>query len=272
MTSAPLTPAYSSFASIYDRVMEGVDYETWASYVEALLRQHGFQAVTVVDLCCGTGSSSLPFARRGYRVTGIDRSEAMIDLAREKAARAGLPVTFVWKDVTALLPLAEPLPPAGSVDLVVSLFDSLNYVLELADLEKVFRGVRELLRPGGAFIFDLNSEEKLASMKNEITLLEGEGWVLFWRNQFLEKERIWQIILDGFLRRGEGWERFREIHREKAHPTGLVRERLVAGGLEVLATYHAYTLSPVREGTDRIFYVARRPPVDGVGRPEGGST
>jgi len=259
-------PPYTRFASIYDQVMQGVGYEMWATYVEELLRVHGLQVTTVVDLCCGTGGSSIPFARRGYRVVGVDRSPHMLEVARLKAADLKLDIPFLEQDVTSL-DLDQvartgnpPLAPEG-FDLVLSLFDSLNYVLTPDDLEEVFRRVVRALRPGGGFIFDMNSEEKLASMNNTVTLLEGEEYVLFWRNRFLLPERVWQVTLDGFLRQGEGWERFREVHLEKAHPTAQVRERLQAAGLEVLGLYHAYTLSPVRPGTDRIFYVARRPPV-----------
>lgn len=257
-------PAYTRFASIYDLVMRDVEYEMWASYVEDLLRFHGLEARTVVDLCCGTGNSSLPFARRGYRVVGVDRSGHMLAVAREKAAARGLDIPFLEQDATAL-DLGDvartgdpPLAPQG-FDLVVSLFDSLNYILTPRDLGEVFRRVAGVLRPGGAFIFDLNTPEKLATMDNTVSLLEGEGYVLFWRNRFIVPERIWQITLDGFLRRGEGWERFREVHREKAHTTSEVCEQLEGAGLQVLGLYHAYTLSPVRPGTDRIFYVTRRP-------------
>jgi SAM-dependent methyltransferase len=258
-------PPYTRFAEIYDQVMQGVDYEMWASYVEELLRAHDLRAVTVVDLCCGTGGSTIPFARRGYRVVGVDRSPHMLEVARRKAAALGLDIPFVEQDVTCLKldGVAErgdlPLAPEG-FDLVLSLFDSLNYILTLDELEMVFGGVARALRPGGAFIFDLNTPEKLATMDNSVSLLEGEGYVLFWRNRFLPGEQIWQVTLDGFLRRGEGWERFREVHREKAHPLGGVRERLAAAGLQVLGLYHAYTLSPVRPGSDRVFFLARRPP------------
>jgi len=258
-------PAYTRFALIYDRVMQGVDYEMWASYVEELLRAHGLEARTVVDLCCGTGGSTLPFARRGYRVIGVDRSPHMLEVARKKAAALGLDIPFLEQDATAL-DLDQvarggevPVAPEG-FDLIISLFDSLNYVLSPDDLEEVFRRVARALRPGGAFIFDMNSPEKLAAMNNTVSLLEGDGYVLFWRNRFLLPERIWQVTLDGFLRQGEGWERFREVHEEKAHSLSEVQERLCATGLQVLGLYHAYTLSPVRPGTDRVFYVVRRPP------------
>ncbi|MDI6892996.1 MAG: methyltransferase domain-containing protein [Bacillota bacterium] len=257
-------PPYSRFATIYDQVMQGVDYEMWARYVEELLRVHDLRAVTLVDLCCGTGSSTIPFARRGYRVVGVDRSRPMLEVARKKAAGLGLDIPFVEQDASSM-DLDEvarggdpPLAPGG-FDLVVSLFDSLNYVPSLDDLEAVFGRVARALRPGGAFIFDLNSPEKLATMDNSVSLLEGDGYVLFWRNRFLPAESVWQVTLDGFLRQGGGWERFREVHREKAHPLAEVRERLLAAGLQVLGLYHAYTLSPARPGADRVFFLARRP-------------
>lgn len=256
-------PPYSRFAEIYDQVMREVDYEMWAAYVEELLRRHDISVTTVLDLCCGTGSSTLPFARRGYAVTGVDRSSEMLEVARAKARALGLAIPFVCQDARELdleAAAGPGVPAPGSVDAVVSLFDSLNYLLDPEELETVFRRVARILRPGGAFLFDLNSEEKLASLPAKITFLEGEGYVLFWRDHFLPEERIWEITLDCLYRRGEGWERWQEKHREKAHPTAVVRARLEAAGLKVLGVYHAYTFSPVRPGADRIFFVACRPP------------
>lgn len=107
-----------------------------------------------LDLCCGTGQLAAVLSARGWDVTGIDSAEAMLALARRHAPRA----RFVAADARDLggeaVGVALGTEP---FDVCVSAFDSLNHILEPEGLAAVFRGVHGRLRPGGAFLFDLNA-------------------------------------------------------------------------------------------------------------------
>ena len=103
---------------------------------------------SILDLCCGDGRILQTLARRGYRVTGIDGSECMLTYARQRAPKASL-----------LLADARRFKLSASFDAVISTFDSLNHIMEPADLKKVFHNVFQCLRPAGYFVFDLNREE-----------------------------------------------------------------------------------------------------------------
>lgn len=250
-------PAYDRFAEIYDQVMTGVDYEGWAEYIEELLRFHRFAPRKIVDLACGTGNTTFPLARRGYQMAGVDAAPAMLARAREKAARAGLDIPFYQQDLREL-----DLPE--KYDLAICLYDSLNYILEGGELTRVFRRVREAVRPGGLFIFDMNSHyrlshlEGLSHLEAGTSLFKEEDFVLFWSNEYLTGPGIWQITLTGFLRRGDCWERFDEVHQERAYLTDEIIQRLQEAGWRLEGAYTAYTLFPVQETTARIYFVAKR--------------
>ena len=70
-------------------MMSGVDYEAWADYILSAAKRFGFLPETALDLACGTGSTTLPLARRGVRMTGLDLAPAMLKIAEEKAAAEG---------------------------------------------------------------------------------------------------------------------------------------------------------------------------------------
>ncbi len=139
---------YDSFAWYYRRGW-GDDYHRNARPV---FQRYVFPRVLrggrVLDLCCGTGDLSALLIERGYSVTGIDGSAEMLRFAREKAPSA----TFLCEDARSF-----DLPP--EFDAAFSTFDSLNHILEPAELEQVFSNVHRALRPGGLFVFDLNMEE-----------------------------------------------------------------------------------------------------------------
>lgn len=249
-------PAYHKFAEVYDEVMSGVDYEGWANYVEQLLRRHHCQPQKVLDLACGTGNTSLPMAKRGYQVSGVDGSASMLAVAREKVKEAGLDIPFYQQDLRELH-LAE------KHDLALCLYDSLNYILEGEDLELVFRRVKEAVPEGGLFIFDMNSYYRLSHLNSGASLIEREGLVLFWNNEYIPDPGIWQITLTGFLKRGGLWERFDEVHQERAYLTEEIIQRLRGAGWQLEAAYTAYTVFPVQETTARIYFVARKPEGEG---------
>lgn len=128
--------------------MCGVDYENGADYVEQLLNRFGKKPRLLVDLACVTGSSTLPFAARGYRVGAMDSSEALLQRARLKAKQADLTLKFYLSDLRSFC-FGE------RYDLALLFQEGLNYLLSEAELAEALRRVYDLLLPGGAFIFDL---------------------------------------------------------------------------------------------------------------------
>jgi 2-polyprenyl-3-methyl-5-hydroxy-6-metoxy-1,4-benzoquinol methylase len=139
------------YAEIYDLLYKDKDYDAECDRLEWLwTRFAARKPSTVLDLGCGTGGHALPLCRRGYQVTGIDQSEAMIRVAREKACRAGLDLDF------HVMPMQELALPR-QFDAITCMFQAINYVLSERDLSTVFRNVSGHLNPGGQFLFDFRN-------------------------------------------------------------------------------------------------------------------
>ena len=249
-----MVPVYEGMAKIYDTLMQGVNYDHWADYIEEILSQFDTSPKTVVDLACGTGNTTFPFAARGYQVTGVDLSDSMLERARVKAAKQGYSdIQFLQQDMREL-----NLPTA--VDLVTCLYDSINYLPSTAALAQTARQVFSALTPGGLFIFDANSAYKLSSIPDTTAFFEHEDMCLVWENRYDAETRVWEARFTGFLQQDDGlWERFKEVHRETAFTSEEYSDSLTKAGFEILAEYTAFSFSPPATDTSRIYYVARRP-------------
>ena len=115
---------FLSVAPLYDALMTDVPYNGWVGYLRRLLELRKARPRNVLDLACGTGNVAELLCSEGYDVTGVDIADAMIAEARRKATSAGLPIAYFVQDA------AELDLPGRRFALCVSLFDSLNYVLE----------------------------------------------------------------------------------------------------------------------------------------------
>jgi ubiquinone/menaquinone biosynthesis C-methylase UbiE len=234
--------------------MRGVPYRHWVRYIESLLRNRKQKPRRVLDLACGTGNVSEILAER-YKVVGVDLSEPMIVEARRKAEKKGRQVEYHVQDAAELNLPGEPF------DLCVSLFDSLNYILDPARLEMAIERVYDHLRPGGLFIFDINSAYALEHNFFDQDNLEDRARLRYvWRSEFDAASRLCTIRMRFFLMQRNGVDaEFREEHVQFAYTEEELRRMLVGAGFAQIETFQAYTENPVRPTSDRIFFVAQRP-------------
>ena len=147
----------------------------------------------------------------------------------------------------------------GSVRAVVSVCDSMNYILEEADLREVFSRVHEYLEEDGVFIFDLNTVYKYRDLLGETTIAENrEEGSFIWENYFDEESAVNEYDLTLYIREdGETYRRFEEVHYQRAYDLKTIGRLLADAGMELLAAYDAFTKEPVREDSERIYVVAR---------------
>ncbi len=105
------------------------------------------KSVRILDIGCGTGRHAIELAKRGYRVTGIDLSEALLDRAREKAAASGVSVDLRRHD-------ARELPFAGEFDLAIMICEGAFPLMETDEMNfEILKGAERALKPGGKLIF-----------------------------------------------------------------------------------------------------------------------
>ena len=243
--------AYQNLAASYDRLTNDVDYESWVDFAQAILDREGLKPKTVADLACGTGSVTRILARRGYRVTAVDLSEEMLTEAMDKCADLPALPAFVHQD------LAQLKLPRG-VDMAVCFLDSLDYILDPADCENAIRRTWKALNPGGIFIFDVNTPEKLQSMDGQVFLDEDDDVYCVWRGEFDEETNICSYGMDLFQREGEVWHRSFEEHQEYAYSIEQLTGFLKHAGFTHIRVWADREFAAPREGEQRIWFQARK--------------
>ena len=243
--------AYTSFAQVYDLFMDNVPYEEWAAYVRGILTEYGIGSGLVLDLGCGTGSLTECLARAGYDMIGVDSSEDMLEIAMDKRGRSGLDILYLLQDM-------REFELYGTVRAVVSICDSMNYILDYADLVQVFRLVNNYLDPGGIFIFDLNTEYKYEALMGSRTFAEDrEDGSFIWYNEYSPEDHINEYDLTLFVREGKLFRRFQETHYQRAYSPAEVRRAAAEAGMEFEACWDAFSRDPVKPDSERMDMVFR---------------
>lgn len=243
--------AYHNLAASYDRLTNDVDYEATVNFYYEILNREGLRPRTAVDLACGTGSVTALLAKKGLQVIGVDLSEEMLTQAQQKAMALENPPMFLRQSLQNLY------LPRG-VDLAVCALDSLDYVTEPEDCRKAIRRVYKCLNPGGIFIFDVNTPEKLRAMDGQVFLDEDEDVYCVWRGEFDEKTNICSYGMDLFQRHANAWHRSFEEHREYAYSQEQLVDYLKQAGFTHIRVYADREFMPPREGEQRIYIKARK--------------
>ena len=148
----------------------------------------------------------------------------------------------------------------GTVKAIVSVCDSVNYILEEEELEEVFRLVNNYLDPGGVFIFDFNTVYKYREILGDQTIAENrEECSFIWDNYYYEEERINEYELSLFIREedSELYRKYQETHFQKAYDLETMKRLITQSGLEYITAYDAFTKEAPTKASERIYVIAR---------------
>lgn len=249
--------AYTGFAEVYDLFMDGVPYEEWAGRIVENLKEYGIEEGLVLDLGCGTGSMTELLAEAGYDMIGVDVSEEMLELADEKKRESGHDILYLLQDM-------REFELYGTVRAIVSVCDSLNYIMEEEELRKVFRLAHNYLDPDGILLFDMNTVYKYENILGENVIAENrqEGSFI-WENYYEPAERLNEYDLTLYVREKDGrYSRYEETHFQRAYETETVIRLLQETGFRVEKLLDAETGTELRTETERIFLAARKDGTD----------
>ena len=243
--------AYENLAFSYDRLTNDVDYEATVDFYYQILEREGLKPRTAADLACGTGSVTEILAKKGLQVIGVDMSEDMLTVASQKTADL---YPAPWVICQALQDLRLP----RAVDLAVCALDSLDYITNPEECRKAIRRIYKCLNPGGIFIFDVNTPEKLRAMDGQVFLDEDDDVYCVWRGEFDEETNICSYGMDLFQRTGDLWERSFEEHCEYAYSQEQLTGYLKDAGFTHVEVYADRLFEEPREGEQRIYFKARK--------------
>lgn len=255
MTS-PQTPAAGQFQDLaphYDELMVTVPYDDWADYVRLLWHFADHEPQRVLDAACGTGNVSFALEKSGLEVVGVDLSASMIEVAQHKARAMGSSARFLQADLTDFH-LGE------TFDSATCLYDSLNYILNPADLQRAFECIGQHLKPLGVWVFDMNSDYALrADLFTQRNRDPFKGLHYDWQADYDAASRICTVQMRFERPVPNGAPQvFYETHRERAYLMPEVEAMLRATGWSLEHTFDAYTLNRPHGQSERWFFVARR--------------
>lgn len=258
--------AYTGFAQVYDTFMDDTPYEAWCDYLVELLAKHQSDMTvtgrdnenlrqernSILDLGCGTGTLTQLLAKRGYDMIGIDNAQEMLQIAMDKRTEAGLDILYLLQDM-------REFELYGTVGAVVSVCDSVNYLLEEEDIIKTFRLVNNYLYPGGLFIFDFNTLYKYQEVIGDVTIAENrEECSFIWENYYHEAEEINEYDITIFVREAADiYRKFQETHYQRGYRLEQMTEYVRRAGLVFVEAIDADTHGTVTDVSERIYVVAR---------------
>lgn len=259
--------AYTGFAFVYDLFMDNIPYDSWCTYLKSLLEQYHIKSGIIAELGCGTGNITKRLSNYGYDMIGIDCSEDMLSIAREKMMEEydmmeKPPILYLMQDM-------RELELYGTVAAFISVCDSMNYLLEEKDLLQVFQVVNNYLDPSGIFIFDLKTEAYFERLGENTFAENREMASFFWENNYHKETKINEYDLTVYISENllEDVEeekeesnlflRFDETHYQRAYSLEKIKELLEKAGMKFLAAYDAFSNHPPCADSERIYIVAQ---------------
>ncbi|MGD9676757.1 MAG: class I SAM-dependent methyltransferase [Vulcanibacillus sp.] len=249
---------YSSFAYVYDQLMSDAPYEEWIDFTNAIIEKYGINPKEIIDIGCGTGNLSIPLSKLGYEMIGVDLSNEMLAIAKEKMILNNVSFLLIEQDMLELdLDI--------TAKLIISYCDSLNYLSGIEEIKTAFTKIHKHLGMGGYFIFDLHSAYKLTDIYNGQTYAwNDEDVSIIWLTDVNVTELTVEHDLTFFIKKEDGsYAKFQEIHNQRTYQVDVIKELLEETGFELLDVYGDFEQEPVTETTERIFYVARKKRGDG---------
>lgn len=284
--------AYTDFAKVYDTFMDETPYTEWCDLIDTLLKRYGSvdevpedenlkqEKNTILDLGCGTGTLTELLCKKGYDMIGIDNSQEMLQIAMEKKADSDSDILYLLQDM-------RDFELYGTVGAVISVCDSLNYLLNEEDVLSTFRLVNNYLYPDGLFIFDFNTVYKYEVVIGDSTIAENrENCSFIWENYYHAEDEINEYDLTLFVRndrfeakvsnieltsaeadkrgnnknneKGENiFYRFEETHYQRGYRLEQMKSLLEKAGMEFITAFDADTHEEVLPESERIYIIAR---------------
>jgi len=244
---------YENFSELYDVYMKDVPYDKWIEYIKKIWKKYNHNPKLIAELGCGTGNITQRLAKDKYNMIGIDISEQMLSKAKEKALKENTDILYLNQDM-------REFELYGTVDCILCLCDSINYITEEKDLLKVFKLVNNYLEPKGLFIFDMNTIYKFKNILGENSFSETNDFSAYtWENYFDENENINEYYTNFFIlnKKSGEYKRYEEYHYEKGYTIETIKNIIELSGLKFVDVYDELTFNKPNEKSQRIYFVAQ---------------
>jgi len=237
---------YTDFAPLYDYLLRHVDYDKWYSYLRTLMLRYIDNPGLILELGCGTGRFGAKFSRDNYTIFGMDRSLAMLNVAK---VRAHNNFSIFCGDMMNFY-------CAQKFDFIFSVHDTMNYFLTYSALKKVFRSVRQIMDRQSVFMFDITTEHNIVRYFENKQMNHQLGEVsVEWSNRYNRSKKLVYSVLK-FQRAGGASSV--EKHVQRIYSVEEIERILRREGFDIIGVFGDYTFLPVRGDTVMINFVTRK--------------
>ena len=245
--------AYSALFRGYDKLNSETDYSRWADFIAEIFKKYGDGVESVLDLGCGTGAMTFELRRRGFDMTAVDINPDMLSVARDTAARVGA------DDILWLCQDMRSFELYGTVSAAVCCLDGINHLENVSDLHKCFSLVHNYLDPNGLFVFDVNTPYKFKNFYgNNDYVLEDDGILCCWQNDFNEKTKTCDFYLSVFQKAEDGkWERTDAVQRERCYSEQTLKRALEKNGFKLCGIFADFDFSAPKPDSERWYIAAK---------------
>ncbi len=250
------TEIYSALAEVYDSLMDDVNYELWADFIDEILMVHHPEPVHLLELACGTGSMALSLEElECYEITATDASESMIRKAREKAKKHHSKISFEVMDFLSI-------DLDGKFDAVIMAFDSINYLHQKEQILTLMGQVKKVLKPEGIFIFDFTTPRNSVKSIRYLHKEKGSDGSRFRYSRTSRYNHKLKIHTNDFLikevdEKNRSKNIFRESHKQKIYTLTQMKEIIGDTDFKILAAYDGFQLKPAKNRSLRITVVLK---------------
>jgi len=244
-----LREIFNKIAPYYDILMQNIDYKSWVEYFIKICEFFGREPKKIIDIACGTGVPTKYLAEMGFHVVGIDLSLKMLEIAKKNLKN--------FKNVFLLNMDMRNICLKDKFDAAFSFFDSINYLLDIKDMERCFKNVESVLTDEGIFIFDMNTYYSLKEIwGNSVTVKEVDNLYSIWRNEWDEENRISTLKLLLHLKKENESFLIEEVHKEKAYFPDEIEKILKKCLFKEIYFFDFKTFKEIDETTIRMVVVA----------------
>ncbi|MFW5979352.1 MAG: class I SAM-dependent DNA methyltransferase [Halanaerobium sp.] len=264
------------FAEIYDDVMKNVPYHYWFRYLKDLLKYYRHRPESVLELASGTSNMTLKLIDLDSvrEITALDLSSAMLAKAAEKlenkvkkssefnnflAKKDKMGYQLQQRERQLTLNFRDQnmtdFSFSRKFDLIVSFFDSLNYLTDIDQLQSCFENTADSLTEDGLFIFDMNSIGRIKTIEEKSFVIEGDSYDCFWEDIVKKKENLWQVKLK-ICPDNDQLPCFEETHSERGYKIETIMRLLKNSGFKAVDIYNAFSFAKGKNNSDRLYFVA----------------
>ncbi|MBF7097737.1 class I SAM-dependent DNA methyltransferase [Alkalibacter mobilis] len=246
---------YKKLSEVYDNLIkEDIDYDLFIDWIISKIKRSKFEVKSILEIGCGTGNITIPLGQKGYKMTGVDISDEMLSVADAKAFEVGIEVRWINSDIVDL-------DMDSKFECVISTMDTFNYITDIDDLCKSLGNVYNALKPGGIFIFDINTKYRLKEIygSNSFNYVSDEICYI-WNNYYNEDQKICEFEINFFLKDeySDAYERFEEIHYQRAYEKSEIVDLLKDTGFTNVQTFDFLSFEKPADKSEKIHFYAQK--------------